>query len=842
MKKNKDGSALIGTVIMFMFITTVSVAFLSMVTTNYYARAGESKRVENLYKSESGLDTTYNVIAKTITAANVYGKEKVEKLKKAVEDKDDEIDNDTPYDKLNELDNDDQKALYALYADIDYWKYYQGEENDTQETIDKEKKDKIAEDNELIYKLTNKVFKNGFKEFISNHLQTSINDSSYIEFKKEGNLLTQVTQQLDIDDSKVYIGTYPGKDPDDDTKAAINEAINNMLKPVPAQPEDKNKIDIDNKELQVENGYDADGEIQYNEYPLNFSLYNEENYNLTITSEFKTDSSNENTVKLGENLKVIEANYSIRVPNYDEVALKESVVNVDNTVNQMISSLAIGKDFEVNGVNQLNVNGNIFVQGNEFDDSIMDVDNRIPNKYSVGIKLNNKATSTQSIINFNDDVYSRGTFNIKENVNVSVNGELYAQNIYAGDGNSSSNNSKLTVNKDTVVDNDLVLKATNTTINLNKYYGINENNIEVEDTDMATKVRNSSSIIINDYTKDSQNEYGIKINDNAYIMGVAHINTENGYQTGESVAVKGNYKAYSVPDSSGTEKFEYYNPLQLLEVSDDIPDKVDTKADHFFNYWNNLDNKPLIDCGGVYLNPNNTYSIGAIVYNNRNKISNANYNSTIINDEINPKRRNYAKNVYKISKNNEYSEEQLYAFYTQQNLETVQNLLTKFNQKDESGKAINWDYKLVTKKNDGENFAMFCKSDTKKIVIKGEKFIEKDSDGNKIIDENNDIVISAETIKDVNAVIVTNGDVIINGDVNFRGNIISGGNLKMYGNSTVNLSYDEYITQEIQSDNKEIFNTVFGGEFGEEKPTEDVLNIQSNSSNFLKSKLWKIIQ
>lgn len=833
MKKNKDGSTLIVTVIIFMFITTVSFAMLSMVSTNYYGRVSESKRTQNLYGSESGLDTSYNIIAKTITAANVYGNSKVQNLKTTVKDMKYD-DYESLMSKAN-LSNEEKDAadLYALNGDIDYWKYYNGNLKEgqsplAQTTIDKH----IAEDNEVIYKLTNKVFKSGFKSFINNNLKLSLNgddelgsstnERQYIQFVKDQDMLKQITQKLNIGDAKVYIGTYPGKDPTEDEKKAIEAAVDEMLKPIP--PEGENKIELD-KSLKIESGYDRDGRTQYDSYSLNFNLYNEEDYKITVTSEFQTNSSTENTAKVGTNLKIIEANYSIRVPNYDEIALKDSVVNVDNKVNQMISSLAIGGDLDVKGINQLNVNGDIFVQGNELTSSNMDTNNRILNKYTGGIKINNDSSSTQKTINFNDNVYTRGTFNIKNNVNVSVKGDLYAKNLYAGDGNTSSNNSQLAVNKNLVVDNDLTLKATNTTINLTDFYGINDKNSETKVTDVGTKVRNSSSIIINEYTKDTENKYGVKITGNAYIMGVAHINTENGYQTGESIAVKGNYKAYSVPDSNEAEKFEYDDPLQVLQVDDDEPDKIRKKEDHFLNYWNDPNNKSLMDCGGVYLNPANTYSIGAIVYNGGNKISSRNYDSTIQASVINPKRIDYAKNIYTISKNNSYTDDQMYNLYAQMggvNLETVRGLLV--NNKT--------DYGIGTgiKDNTGSEFAMFSSSD-KNIVITSnpEKYT-------------NDIVINTKGNKDVNAVIVTNGKIIIDGEINFRGNIIAGGNLEVLENSTVNLSYNEYVTQRVQSSNSEIFNKVFGGNFGEEKLNEDILNIQSNSTNFLKTKLWKIIQ
>ena len=46
--KKRKGSSLIFVVIIFMFVLTVSVSMLSMVTNNFKARAIESKRVENI--------------------------------------------------------------------------------------------------------------------------------------------------------------------------------------------------------------------------------------------------------------------------------------------------------------------------------------------------------------------------------------------------------------------------------------------------------------------------------------------------------------------------------------------------------------------------------------------------------------------------------------------------------------------------------------------------------------------------------------------------------------------------------------------------------------------------
>jgi hypothetical protein len=817
--KVKNGSALIVTLIVFMFLTTVSVAFLSMITTNYYGRVSEGKRTENLYGSESGLDTVYNIIAKTVESASFYGNQKVEELKKA---------KNLSFNEYKALKDDDQKSLYALYADIQYWKYYNGNIEENEKTMSQEEIDeKIKKDNEDIDKLINKVFKNGFKEFIQNDLKTSIEESQYIQFvKKDDGTFQQVNEALDIGKAKIYLGKksdntnvqentqtsnenikiYTGDNIQQDT----NSSDNNILIPIPKG--DSVKVDTT---LKVESGYKDDGRIKYDNYPLEFNFYNEEDYSLPVTSEFKTDSSEGNAPKIGENLRIIQAEYSIRVPNYDEVAFKESAVNVTDISD--IVGLTIGGDMKVSNVNKLNVTGNIFVQGKDFEGTL-DNSNRTFEKYTGGIILNNSSTIKKTI-NFNDNVFTRGTFNIKNNVDAAVKGDLYARNIYAGNGNNKSDNSTLTINKEAVIDNDLAVKATNTAININDFYGINDKTVEE-----GTKARKSSSIIINDYKTNDSDKSSVTISDKAYIMGVAHINTQNGYQTGESVAVKGNYKAYSVPDpSDSTEKFKYDDPLQVLDEDD-----VYKKATHFFKYWKDrISGQDSIDCGGVIL-PSNTYSIGAIVYDNGDKVRNASpYDAGVETNIIGPKRLDFARNVYTISSNKGCTNQELKDLYDNvgNGAEEVSDLLNNI-----------YDYRLKSEENDGDKFAMFSSDPDKTIVIKGNNSTGTSYDDNILIDARNN--------KDVKAVIVTKGKVIIDGDVNFRGDIIAGNNLEVLGNSqaAINIYYDKNLTEEIQNSNSSIFNGVFGNNFGGETLSNETLNIQSNSSSFLKTKLWKIIQ
>lgn len=819
MIKRKEGSALLVTVVIFMFVTIVSAALLSMITSNYYGRVSESKRAENLYGSESGLDTTYNIIAKTIEAANVYGKENVENLKTEVENMDY-----NGYKNLSDNDS-DKKSLYALYADIEYWRNYNGNIKDGQATLTQESIDaKIKEDNDDIDKLINYVFKSSFKSFIQNNLETSVNNSEFKQFiNRSDGTLVETTEQLDIGDAKVHMGKRStSTDVDENSDSSNNSSNSNTI----TFNHQGNPIKV-HENLKVESRYDDDGKIMYDTYPLDFSLYNEEDYPLTVTSEFQTNPK-ENTARVGKNLRVIEANYLIRVPNYNEVAVKESDTGTGSNINQLVG-FTVGGDLNVIGANKqndssankLNITGDIFVQGNEFAGT-MNSSNRTFEKYSGGIILNDDAV-TNKTIKFNNNVFTRGTFNIKNNVYVTINGDLYARNIYAGNENALSDNSKLTVVNEAVIDNDLAVKATNTAIKIKDFYGINDQNVDYD-----TKTRKSSSIIINDYKTNDSNKSSVTISDAAYIMGVAHINTQDGYPTGESVAVKGNYKAYSVPDSDGTEvKYDpvpYYDGTQVkYDTSLPVLDTDNTfeKIKHFYQYWKDPNNGS-IDDGGVSL-PTATYSIGDTVSNG--KVGNAStYDPSIKAGIIRPKQLDYARKVYTIGQKN-LSDTDAGNLYDSigDNADNVSSLLNKII-----------DHNLKNTTNDGEKFAMFCKDKDKNIVIKG-----KNSTGNYTTD---DIVIDAHDNEDVKAVIVTMGDVIVDGEVNFRGDIIANGNLQVLGDSTVNLYYDNNITHDIQNSEGSVFNTVFGSDFGGKELNNNSLDIQSNSSNFLKTKLWKIVQ
>ncbi|POO86538.1 hypothetical protein [Clostridium sp. 3-3] len=800
----KQGSSFIFVVIMFMFVIIVSTAMLSMVTGNYSARVSESKRVHNLYGAESGLDTAYNVAAKTVEKANIYAADCTKKFQEKVEEHQKEsnwigADNNIIID-IDGISTtflrDDIKDLYALYSHIDYLK-----------ALEEDKSSEIETYNVYIDEFLNYIFKKSFKDYVDKNLYNNIVGN------KNGNI-----QNGKINGEYVSYG--------EDVEITVDTGKEDKK----LDWKNLKSTDVSENDLVVKYKYGDDGKIVKDiTYGVKFSYINQ-NVDINIISNFKTDRDNASETLVGKNPREIQVTFSLTVPNYDEVSFKNSIfTNVKE-----IPGLTVGGNMIVDNSN-VNVTGDIFVEGTT---PVVTSIDRTYKKYDSGIKINSTNTG-KNTINFNDNVYTRETFNIKNNVNVNIKGDLYAKNVYAGytdddNKNESTQNSKLTVNnpndsytQKVVVDNDLAIKAKNTEISIDNFYGISDINGQTGEG----VERKSSSIIVNNQKSEST----ITIKNEAYIAGVAHINTDGeGYQTGESVAVKGNYKAYSVPQLEN-DQFEYHNPLQLLKPNESLPQgELDQKANHFFDYWKKEiitetnDKKAIaegsMDCGGViFLNPNseNIKSVGALVYKDKDvsKIAKPSFTIEDFNKDsiVKKLRQNYAKNIYKlINDDNKLSDDYLEKLYTgndaEVQAETVQNnILNKFN--------LDYDSKRV----------VFSKN--KSIVItKNESSYDQDK------------YKTIEGSSNLNRVIVTSKDVIIDGDVNFRGNIITSGNLEIKGNGTVNLYYDPTLTKDIQNENLSIFKQVFGDEYGGDDFENSGATSTSNGASFLKTKQWKIIK
>ncbi|SFD09114.1 hypothetical protein [Clostridium uliginosum] len=820
MRKKKKGSSLITVVIIFSILITVGTAVLSMTVGDYKMRIIESKKIENLYSSESGLDVAYDIIVKTFDKAAKFGDFKAKQFKAG---------NCQGGPNLKKYNN--AKGKYMKIK------------NDKDAT-QKAKREAKKEFDEKVEELAQVEFKRSFKNFISkSHDNNEVEDKEKIPSDilaksiKEAKYSSITLKDKDANDKEFKIG-------DKDFTYEKVDFFSNKPELFICNNDELKRINELEKELNQSPDNQEKKEALEALKASNLGIVDNGNdYKIQITSEFKTEDSQAKVN--GKNTRQLQVAYNIVVPDYKDVAFSESTSEVQNNVSLSDKAMIVGRDMNVNGSSKnskIDIDGDIFVWGDK-----NEITNKVYDKYKGGINIKN------STVKFNGEVVTGKTFNIESDVDSTITGNLYAMNVYAGKLNGDvAENSQLIVksakqdknknesnkvNKDSdesgqvIIDNDITLKAKDTDIEIDNFYGINDKNTKYGDTMHAssegTAERTSSSIIVN-----GNENSNIKINNKAYIMGVAHIDTTPEYQTGESTGIKGNYVAYATP-LDDNEKFDYYKPLQLLNE-----ENVLKKSEHFKKYWDGkLEDK---NTGGIAL-PESTYSIGAIVYKDASgkiQLKDSSYtmdkNKMDINTVIPKKQIEYASKVYAMGKDvgsNWYD--------SLGNLGSPVDYLMKL-------KDIPQDYDLDSQKSNNEK-AIFNHDYYKTIIIKGKNSAGTYNNARGSISEQTPIVIEADK-GELNAFVATAGDVIIDGEVNFNGNIIAEGNLTIQGNQDKNIKYDKDLCDRIKASNVELFNEVFGDSSDDTNSSETGdssnpnLNVQYDLNKFLKTKLWKIIK
>lgn len=863
MIKKKNGSTLIVAIIIFMFISTVSIAMLSMISSNYRARVSERNRVENLYSSESGLDIAYNIMVKTFDAATIYGHFEVEEIKSIYKDSKTEPNTNSPnytnYTNYKYIQDDivrlkdnikkakEQIAFLRKNDDIDKKSKIAIQNNFIQKY-----NELINEDNKMLEILLNEEFKRAFKYFINDPNDSENYQVSHNVLKDSMSNKTYVNKVSGINNFETVKVDIPNTTKQKDASGNEESFPKLSASAVLTQPSEPSK-----KALLPDHSDDVKN--------LEIDIQKNNKYAITLQSIFQSTKENTNTEAVGNNMRTVQATYNMFVPEYSDIFFGQGTDNIneyvalDNKALMVGKEMTVGKGMTVNNADKvLEVNGDVFVEGKLDPQEIKSIDNsnRTYEKYHSGIIINSdngmdKVNTDKDNVIFYDNVITRGTFNLQNKMKVKINGDLYANNLYAGKISASntdlSKGSVLNANN-VVLDNDLAVKANDTHIIVNnKFYGINDKNIDYNDyndynrntigngnSHVNDKVRTSSSIIVNSQEPTST----IEIKKEAYIMGVAHINTEHGYQTGESTAVKGNYVAYAVPIDS-KEEFIYDDPLQVLKA-----DNVFAKAEHFSKYWNknsdgdigkNLDKpEPRIeaDNGGIMISlPDKVYSTGAIVYKDKDKVTNkdittvrpSNYNLDLEKDIIDGKRNDYARNVYRMGADPEEYDYDLLGT----NADSVEDLL------DFSDYAKGKELEACDK--NGQEMAIFNQDETKDIEIH-----------DNIIKVGDTQYTFHSTIK---AVIATKGKVTIKDNVHFIGSIITCDNLNIEGKN-ISITYDEGIINRIKLKNSELFKNVFkyiatkdipDSSAIKEVDLEDVKS-QYDISKFLENKLWKLIK
>ncbi|NKF07885.1 pilus assembly PilX N-terminal domain-containing protein [Clostridium gasigenes] len=696
MKKKRRGSSLIIVIIVMAILFTTGSAILTLTASDYKMRTNASKKLENLYAADSGLDIVENVILKNSEAAIIYANKKIKEK-------------------------------------------YDGQEM-----------------TKVLYEKINVDFKAEFINFLGKEALGNGMDS------KKDAILAQ--------------GIINGK------YKVLNSAGDEFIW----------KENIDKK-----------SEIEIIEYK-----YVE--YKGTIIIKIK--STFETMNREIKNKKILTTKYTVGIPDYKEPISSDSVL-ID--IYPVFDAKVITADGNLTLKGKAEVKGDIWVKG---DSELGENPAYAFDKYRGGISVENGE------LNLKGNIITNRTLHLKNKSKAIVTGDVYALNAYVGksDKTGSSKDNKLQIEKEDniggnlIVNNDLSLNAINSNVSMNNFYGIND---KTDDSlTNISKAMKSSSIIVND-TSDTST---LTVTNDTYIMGVAYINTlEDKYQTGESVAIKGNYIAYSdvLPGYEDKVTLKYYNPLQLIETIDG----GETKASYFKKYYE--ENKNRLRNGGVYLNKENVYSTGAYVTKNKDDSSSVG-NKAINIANVTEKRKEFAKNVFSMGNTNK-DETSLYeAGKVSKTVESEIDFTRAL-----STTSINETYGKLKLNNDY----------SKTVVIKGKDDIET-------YDNSKYIVIDGS--KALKAVIITNGDVIVTGEVDFTGNIIAKGNIEISNNNN-KLTYDSNITRKVIAANYDVLKDILktGTSIGQEadiaigdKINIDITTDGYNLKGLLKTSNWKIVK
>ncbi|MGL5295998.1 MAG: pilus assembly PilX N-terminal domain-containing protein, partial [Culicoidibacterales bacterium] len=371
-------------------------------------------------------------------------------------------------------------------------------------------------------------------------------------------------------------------------------------------------------------------------------------WQFTVQSDFTQDKI----------LRRVQADFKITIPEWDgklAIEIPSSEVLTNNL-------FTIDGDLTLKGSSQT-ISGNIHVKGNEpkMIPTLEEQNNGIinlSNKYSGGINNQAKSVNIDGIVSTNRNLINSGGIKLSKNI--------YTQNIFI------DNSSNLVVG-DAIVNNDLIINATDqASTQIDNFYGINDKTVNTID-----QQRSSSSIIVNQPTTQATTQ----ITNSAYIAGTAFIDLAKPYQTGESIAVNGNYLVYTLPvselqnvcsDKAITDEigkceqfiYQYLEPLQLITGTTVAPNKewtVQQKATYFTAVAENASQiAQQLQHGNISL-PTDTFAAGAIVKKKSDgSIEVLKPTTTDGLDIIKTKQQEYAQAVYRLGLNTSTDLQELY--------------------------------------------------------------------------------------------------------------------------------------------------------------------------------------
>lgn len=413
----------------------------------------------------------------------------------------------------------------------------------------------------------------------------------------------------------------------------------------------------------------------------------------------------------------------------------------------------------------LQVNGNVWIQGIR---SRTIAENPTIDKYKGGIEINNTNSGFKGqVITTANIVVDKSKINLelKNGEDKDVLNKVYAENVFLGnlaEGDTLSNIDVDWSNTDLYLANDLVIGASDAKINIKNLYGFNDININLPMYN-GDVVRGSSSIIVNS-TKWPMDKGILKVNDSAYLMGSAYIKTYNKpYQTGESVALKGNYRAYTKDFQSNYKdaQYEYLDPLVLItKNSNGEAMNVVDKANHFVDYSRTQETE--IRAKGISL-PQKTHTAGAYISGEKVQGNSVGVSTEEL-DAVKKMKESFVQAAY-------YMQDKEYDVNQFQNGKAINTVENQINWQgvssliEDRGNIIELE-NMILILNDNENRNI--KVTNEKIILQNEK---QEAAYNK--------ELNREPTKDMAYIIVTKGDVNYTATNNYKGSIVSLNNINI---------------------------------------------------------------
>ncbi|KEH98652.1 hypothetical protein Z962_10780 [Clostridium botulinum C/D str. BKT12695] len=796
LKKSKKGSGLILVIMMFAFLSIVGMAFISMSLSSYKLRIAKSNAKTGLYGAESGIDEAYGIIGNKVDESIKIGNDEVDifmdELRSCLIDAKKKIDDPNRKEEYKSLNNDGLEKIINEFKTKNNYKYLSYIKKCIQIGKNTSKED------------------NQEKQQENSYVKLYLNDKHVLE--SQNNIFKDAYTENILQGNK------------DKPLNILEEVSNCEFNINKEEPKIDAKIIIDKEEYSnfndIENYLDK--------------LKQNKKIPIRINSKFKYKGIN----------KQVKADYIINIPPYN----KSYYVKEDNQIvyKNPVFTKAISVDGNMNIDGKVDIHGDIFVKGRVADDSNSDNGIIINTKGKPRQKNDEINEKTEFISRFKGNVVTSKNFKIKgENAVCNVEGNIFANNVLLDKNAETSGLIVGEVKKDKsenekknqedikkqqyniYTQDDLEIDAPNSTTIINgAYYGLNNG-------DKSTNAGSSSSININAVDDGKVNcKLDIK-GKGSIIMGTSYAKfykdedekQEYPYQTGESVSIKGNYKAYSFPSDKFKDfTFDYYLPKSDEKnknnnvivglVSKNGSSKnlnAFEKSKYFENIVSSNDYKSIFNWDGIDVNGVSCIHLGAIYNKKNNEVTtNASSDKFIIDNlEIVCKKiQEFNTQVYNMGEKNDDIEllsSSKKSVYTQ--LDKIDNITEIY----------------------GKNIVVIRKGKTE--IIDG-KLNGKDN----------------SKINGKNALIIVDGDLNIKGNLNFKGTLIVKKNLTIESGASLNIEYKDKFVRTLISKNygklknvftnnsEEIFDTLNKTQFDMDGHADTVLN------NLIQMKNWKIIK